>query len=50
MLFDGYGDYEGNKFWVCIDCGRTEPQRERLPPSMLVAPQPLLDERKQELN
>lgn len=50
MLFDGSGDYEGVKFWVCVDCGKTEEQRDRLPPLMMVAPQPLLEERRQEMN
>lgn len=50
QVFDGYGDYAGGKFWVCVDCGHTEPVRSGLPPSMLVAPQPLLDERRREMH
>jgi hypothetical protein len=50
MVFNGKGDFAASRFWVCIDCGKTEPVREGLPPLMLVAPQPLLDERRQEMH
>ncbi len=47
--FDGHGPYQGQKFFVCIDCGKTEPYSDN-GPSMIIAPQPLLSERQESRN
>jgi len=50
QVFDGKGTYAGNKYWVCVDCGRTEPYYEQLQPHMTIAPQPLLSARAESRN
>ncbi len=49
-VFQGVGEFSGSRYWVCVDCGKTELYQDNFAPAMNVAPQPLLSERQESRN